>query len=226
MDHAVRLQPRRVLDIGPGYGKWGFLVREALDFMPGRLDPADWMVEINGVDSFPYQSPLLDWVYNSVIVRSALDIVDDLGGYDLVILGDVIEHFTKEDGMRLLRSLLASNRNVLISTPLDFFQQEIADNPAEQHLSCWGMPDFEEWQFDYDVVGGSMVVVLLAGSGAAEPTERNAVASRRAYSLPGLARRGVAAGMVKKALLHPPGLAQTVSPRRLRSAWSRPESDL
>jgi hypothetical protein len=200
IDHVVRLQPTRVLDIGPGYGKWGFLVREALDFMPGRLDPEKWQVTIDGVDAFPYASPILDWVYDRVITGSALDLVDELRGYDLVILGDVIEHFEKRDGFRLLRALLTHNKNVLISTPLDFFEQEIADNPYEQHLSCWGEADFREWPDDYDVVGGSMIVVLLAGEGATVPSHADARASHLVYSMPGMARRGALAKSSKKAL--------------------------
>lgn len=39
LDHVVRIKPKRVLDIGIGYGKWGFLIREALDFMKGRFEP-------------------------------------------------------------------------------------------------------------------------------------------------------------------------------------------
>lgn len=200
LDHVVRLQPRRILDIGPGYGKWGFLVREALDFMPGRVDQSEWQVRIDGIDAFPYKSPLLDWVYDSVRVGGALDAIDDLRGYDLVILGDVIEHFEKEDGLRLLGALLKWNRNALIATPLDFYQQEIAGNPFEQHLSVWTQDDFERWDYDYDVVGGSVIVVLLAGQGADRPTARDTAASRRAYSLPGMARRGAIAGHVKRAL--------------------------
>ncbi|MGH9124825.1 MAG: class I SAM-dependent methyltransferase [Acidimicrobiales bacterium] len=200
IDHIVRLQPTRVLDIGPGYGKWGFLVREALDFMPGRLAPERWQVTIDGVDAFPYASPILDWVYDKVTLGSALDVVDGLRGYDLVILGDVIEHFEKRDGFRLLRALLAHNKNVLISTPFDFFEQEIADNPYEQHLSCWCEADFSEWPVDYDVVGGSMIVVLLSGKGATIPSLAEARASHLVYSMPGMARRGALAKSSKKAL--------------------------
>jgi hypothetical protein len=212
MDHVVRLRPRRVLDIGPGYGKWGFLVREALDFMDGRVERSSWEVRIDGLDAFPYESPLLSWAYDTVTTKPALEVVDQLDGYDLVILGDVIEHFSKDDGMRLLRSLLGANRNVLVATPLDFFQQEIAGNPYEQHLSLWGQEDFAEWDYDYDVVGGSVIVVLLAGAGATQPTPRDSAASRRAYALPGMARRGMVAGHLKKALLGVPS-RRTDGPR-------------
>jgi hypothetical protein len=201
MNHVVRLQPTRILDIGPGFGKWGFLIREALDFMLGRLDRDEWNVTIDGVDAFPYNSPILPWVYDSIQIVPALDALLDLSGYDLVVLGDVIEHFTKEDGMRLLRALVARNKNVLVATPMDFFEQEVGGNPYEQHLSLWTQGDFDEWIYDYDVVAGSVLVVLLAGLDATLPTGANAFASRRVYSLPGMTRRGATAAMLKRLIV-------------------------
>ncbi|HEX3426909.1 MAG TPA: methyltransferase domain-containing protein [Acidimicrobiales bacterium] len=212
MDHVVRLQPTRVLDIGPGYGKWGFLVREALDFMAGRLAPEEWQVTVDGIDAFPYASPILDWVYDKVISGPALDHLDELRGYDLVIMGDVIEHFEKDDGLCLLRALLAHNKNVVIATPLDFFQQEIANNPYEQHLSRWSEADFREWPADYDVVGGAIIVALLAGKGATRPSPAEARASHLVYSMPGMARRGTLAKSSKKALARISALLSSPAP--------------
>lgn len=200
LDHVVRIKPKRILDIGIGYGKWGFLIREALDFMEGRFEPGSWEVTIDGIEAFPYESPLHEWVYDSVRRVDVLDVADELEGYDLVVLGDVIEHVSKEDGMRLLRGLLARNRNVLVATPLEFFEQEVAGNPFEHHRSHWSEADFREWVYDYDVIGGFALVVALAGRDADYPTPRDARASRIAYSLPHFRRRGAAARVVKAAL--------------------------
>jgi SAM-dependent methyltransferase len=200
IDHVVRMAPRRVLDIGLGYGKWGFLVREALDFIPGRLYRDDWQVRIDGIDAHPYVSPLHDWVYDDVRVADALDVLDELDGYDLVVLGDVIEHFDKEVGLSLLRSLAARNRNLLVTTPVHFFEQEMPENPFERHRSHWSPADFREWTVDYDVVGGAALVVAIAGRGASYPTRAHDRASRIAHGLPGLARRGAAPRVVKALL--------------------------
>jgi Methyltransferase domain len=191
------MRPRRVLDIGVGYGKWGLLVREALDFIDGRFQRDEWKVTIDGIDAHRYDSPLLDWVYDDVRICDVLDVADKLAGYDLVLMGDVIEHFEKEDGMRLLTVLLAHNRNVLLTTPLFYFDQEMEDNPYERHRSHWTMADFRPWTFDYDVVGGFLVVVALAGRGADQPRPADTRASRIAYSLPLLRHRGAATRVVK-----------------------------
>jgi hypothetical protein len=200
MEHVSQLRPARVLDIGAGYGKWGYLVREALDFIPGRLQPSTWQVQIDGLEVFPTGSPLVEWVYDRVLVGDALDMLDALHDYDLVILGDVIEHFTKADGLRLLRALLEHNTNVIVVTPMDFFEQDAEENPHEQHLSLWTQDDFAEWPHDYEVVGGAIIVALLAGRGATYPTATTARVSRAVYRLPGMSRRGASARLLKEAV--------------------------
>lgn len=197
LEHVVRLRPQSVLEIGVGYGKLGFLVREALDFMDGRHKREDWQTRIDGIEAYPYASPLHEWIYDSLRTTNALDVVGELSGYDLVILGDVIEHFEKSDGMRLLRALTSQNRNVLLATPYHFFEQT-TDNPFETHRSHWARQDFGEWIYDYDAIGGSAIVVALAGVGATAPTRSDARASALAYRA--FPRHGAAARVVKQVL--------------------------
>jgi 2-polyprenyl-3-methyl-5-hydroxy-6-metoxy-1,4-benzoquinol methylase len=154
MDAVVRLEPRSVLDVGVGYGKWGFLVREALDFMHGRHARSEFRVRIDGLEAFaPTSSPLYEWVYDRVTFADVADVVDELPAYDLVIMGDVIEHMPKEVGIRVLESLLKASRNVVVVTPADFFQQEVLDNPWEHHKSLWTRSDFARWPYDFQMVG-------------------------------------------------------------------------
>ena len=200
LDHVVRLQPRRVLDVGAGYGKWGYLIREALDFIPGRLDRPEWQVTIDGVEPSSNDSPLWAWVYDRVLRADVTDVEHELAGYDVVVLGDVIEHLAKDRGRALLRTLLAHNRNAIVMTPLHFFEQEVDGNPYETHQSHWTLDDFAEWRCDYDVVGGSALVAALAGRGATYPAAADARASRTTYRLPGMRKRGAAARVLKQAL--------------------------
>jgi len=196
----ARLQPASVFEIGVGYGKWGFLAREVLDWNLGRLERADWRTRIDGVEVFPYQSPLHDWVYDDVRLADAVDVVDDISGYDLVIMSDVIEHLDKAVALDLVRRILRTNRNMLISTPLDFFDQEIAENEHEHHVSHWTLADFDEFTFDAETAGGAALVVLLAGAGASWPTARDKRASRVALGLPYVGTRASLARVVKRAL--------------------------
>jgi hypothetical protein len=135
-----------------------------------------------------------------VRIADVLEVAGELEGYDLVVLGDVIEHLGKDEGLALLRTLLARNRNVLVVTPFHYFDQEVEGNPHQRHRSHWTIDDFKPWVFDYDVAGGSAVVVLLAGRGASHPRPRDARASELAYRLPFLRQRGAAARVVKALL--------------------------
>jgi hypothetical protein len=197
LEQAVRVRPRRVLDVGVGFGKWGYLLREALDFIDGRVERDEWQARIDGIDARSYDAPLAAWVYDDVRIADVLDAAGDIEGYDLVVLGDVIEHFEKADGLALLRALLARNRNVLVVTPFFYFGQEVEGNPYQRHRSHWTIDDFRPWVFDYDVAGGAVVVVLLAGRDAVEPRSADVRASRVAYGVPFLRRRGAAARVVK-----------------------------
>lgn len=200
MEHVSQLQPRSVLDVGVGYGKWGFLVRETLDWLENRRERDLWQTKIVGVEAYDgYSSPLYDWVYDEIIYDDVAHYVQDMPGYDLVILGDVVEHFTKDEGNLLLDSLLSKCRNVLISTPVDFYTQEIEGNPWEAHKSLWRIADFRRFgAFDYEVHGHTAVVALLAGVGASHPTARDRRLSEIAYRMPGMTHQGVLARLAKQ----------------------------
>lgn len=197
VDAVVRLQPSTVLDIGPGYGKWGLLVREALDFMAGRHDRADFATRIDGLEAFSdFQSPLHGWVYDEILHGDVIQMVDDLAAYDLVILGDVIEHMTKCEGIRVLTSLLHCCRNVIVATPSFFFQQDFSANPWDEHKSLWTREDFRKWPYEFEQVGMTNIAVL-AGRGAKWPTARDARVNDLTYATPWLRRGSMRPKMLK-----------------------------
>ncbi|MDM8569289.1 hypothetical protein QUF50_07255 [Thiotrichales bacterium HSG1] len=58
--------------------------------------------------------------------------------YELVLAIDILEHFTKEDGVQFLTQLKRiASKAVLVSTPKEFISQEIEANPYENHRSWW-----------------------------------------------------------------------------------------
>lgn len=200
MDRVVRLQPKSVMDIGVGYGKWGLLLRESLDWGPGRLDRVSWQTRIDGIEAFPYASPLHSWVYDTIIQQDVLHCVDIVKDYDLVLMNDVIEHIEKVPAMDLIRSFTRSNSVVIISTPVEFFTQEIADNDYEQHVSHWALEDFKEFTFDFTIAGNAAIVVSLAGISATWPTLRDKRASQIAYTTPWVRSRPTLANLLSTAL--------------------------
>jgi len=140
-----RLNPRSVIDVGCGMGGWGVVIREYLEFWYGRLERNDWHVRVEGVEIFErYRNPLWE-LYDRVHVGDALAFLQSGQRFDIGLCCDVIEHFRKDDGRRLLDAMLDSCDTVLLTTPISFWddvgvvQQQ---NAHQRHLSLWGEKDF------------------------------------------------------------------------------------
>ena len=137
--------PRRVLDVGIGNGKFGFLCREYLRYWkPGAPPP----VRVDGIEAFPaYVGPLQRAVYDHVYIGDAAAVLPTLpdDGYDLVLLIDVIEHFTREQGAAILAHCRRVGTVVIAGTPGRFEPQGDAHgNAYERHLSFWSRKDLLE----------------------------------------------------------------------------------
>ena len=144
MDLITMLDPRSVLDVGTGFGKYGILCREYLELWDGRQEYSNFKRRIDGVEAYgPYITELHKYAYDNVYVDDVRDLVDKLDfRYDLVLLIDVLEHFKKGEGELLLEKLLARNLGILISTPKNPSEQKNAfGNDYEIHKSTWTRKD-------------------------------------------------------------------------------------
>ncbi|MEM9064828.1 MAG: hypothetical protein AAGB51_05000 [Planctomycetota bacterium] len=153
----VRLGAQSFLDVGVGFGKWGHLFREYTDIRasgddPERYQKTNWRARIDGIEGFaPYLTPAHEYFYDDIMVGDALEIIPRLvseqKSYDVVMLGDIIEHFEKNDGLNLLDECVKlANRAVIVSTPrYDIPQGAACDNELETHRSVWTPSDFKRW---------------------------------------------------------------------------------
>lgn len=158
----AQLKPRRILDVGVGFGKWGVLCREVLDVSAGRLRSEDWATTIDGIEIFgEYRSSIWDHAYNEVLLGDALSVIDALSHYDVVLACDVIEHFDKPMGQILLGKLMERAAVVIITSPRGFVPQGAEfGNASEIHKSGWTQHDFVHLPHLYrDNAGGFMVIV-------------------------------------------------------------------
>ena len=72
----VKLKPRRVFDVGVGFGKYGVLAREYLDLWEGEEKGKDayrnFETIVDGIEVYKeYLTPLHDFVYNHVYAGDA-----------------------------------------------------------------------------------------------------------------------------------------------------------
>jgi len=144
-----RLSPSSVVDIGCGFGLWGFLSRLYLDAFAGHPYKEDWQCRIDGVEVFPkYIMPHQRFLYDNIHIGNIKDIVDQLDDYDLYVFGDVLEHLPKQDAQRVLNTAYQKAvKAVLINVPLGdgWLRESPSDNPHEAHLSAWTLDDFIEY---------------------------------------------------------------------------------
>jgi 2-polyprenyl-3-methyl-5-hydroxy-6-metoxy-1,4-benzoquinol methylase len=130
VEMVARTGAKRVLDVGPGHGKFGVLLRE---YSAVKV--------IDAVEAWePYVAAFrLNGIYDGVMTGDALGLSDGvLASYDLIFMSEVIEHLGKADGMALLERIPGW---VVLSTPLEWFQEE-HEVPTERHRSLWAADDF------------------------------------------------------------------------------------
>lgn len=129
------IKPERILDIGSGDGKYGKIIRAA------NLQPKPIVRALEAVEACRED---LEKLYDEVVI----DVPDSLynteeTNFDVVILGDVIEHFKKSDGLDLLEFLTYRSSYIIIATP-ECMVQNIPGNFYASHNSVW-RPDAFSW---------------------------------------------------------------------------------
>lgn len=151
-------KPKTVLDIGCGFGKYGFLLREQLDIAEDQkklgvssysIDRSNWKTQIDAVEA--YQNYICDiqrYIYNNIYIGDIINLAEKLHNYDVILLLDVIEHFGKDTGRQLLDSLMAKVNKLLVITtpPFEFLQNNICGNEFERHRSVWNPIDFKKYK--------------------------------------------------------------------------------
>lgn len=145
----INLNPQSVLDVGCGMGRWGVLCREFIDGVAGLVTENEWQARVDGVEIHePYIGTVHRAVYSNLYIADILDLIPSLDEYDLIIAGDVLEHFPKDQALQLLQDLLNHARQaVMVNIPLGpgWEQGEHYGNIHETHRSQWSTGDFQPW---------------------------------------------------------------------------------
>jgi hypothetical protein len=141
-----KLNPKTILDIGVGFGRWGILFREFLEIWEHSKYDGKWERTIDGVEIFPgYIKDYHKYFYDNIYVEDGLMFLKNTPNkYDLINLGDVVEHFSKSDGQELIKLALEKGKWVLINVPIgkNWAQEGTDENPHEAHRSIWYNNDF------------------------------------------------------------------------------------
>lgn len=146
--------PKTVLDIGVGFGKWGMLAREYTDIWNFRFYKEEWTTHITGIEIHEaYRNPIWD-IYNEVVIGDADSVLDlfalDLfpekdKHFDLTLMIDVLEHFEKDKGLEILNKVMKISKQFIVSYA-NSEQKGVRDNKYEDHLSTWEDKDFRAYK--------------------------------------------------------------------------------
>jgi hypothetical protein len=121
----VQLAPKTVLDIGAGQGVYLDLIRQGIG----------GGVIVNAVEVWqPYIDQFdLENRYDKLFAMDVRQMTNF--AYDLVILGDVLEHMSESDAIDLWEKISLQAKNAIISIPIIHYHQEaINGNPYEVHV--------------------------------------------------------------------------------------------
>lgn len=111
----------KILDVGPGIGTYSNLLRG----FGYKMDCIEiWEPYIHDFN--------LKEKYDNVYLGSIIDF--DISDYDFIILGDVLEHLTKEDAVKLIEKIHVLGKKCLVAIPYTMEQGEYHGNIYETHL--------------------------------------------------------------------------------------------
>ena len=131
MQEILQLNPKTMLDVGAGSGDYLNLIRRNIG-------------NSIKVDAIEVWQPYVDFYflkkrYNNVFVEYVRNFENF--NYDLVILGDVLEHMKKDEAINLWDKISKQAKYAIISIPIVHHPQEAVNgNPYEIHQEeDWSM---------------------------------------------------------------------------------------
>lgn len=144
------LHPKSVLDIGKGFGKYGFLVHEYIGIDNTlKIDPSKSMLQLSSITidaceaDIDLMLPHLSQIYQTVFTGDVLEKYQGFKNYDLILMIDVIEHLEKAKAEDMLKYFVSKGTTLIIATPAHFFEQNLYESEFEHHVSHWTLADFK-----------------------------------------------------------------------------------
>lgn len=139
LNTVVGLQPKTVIDVGAGSGTYAKLLKPFIDAR---------FVAIEIFENYVSEYKLKD-LYDEVWVEDVRKYIHLES--DLIIFGDVLEHMTKEEAIKVWDIARSGCKYGLISIPIIHYPQgEWFDNPYEVHVvDDWN--NIKVWQTFADI---------------------------------------------------------------------------
>lgn len=156
---------RTFMDIGCGAGAYGKIIREVFG-KEVAVDAVEIYAEYinrHGLNS----------IYNRVIVDDVMHAWPMFYPYELIIVGDILEHLEKEKAIKLIECLKSKCRFIWVALPMKVegrlwsrgynqSEGEYQENPFEKHLHEWTYAEIQQefkplWIVPYLMTGCFLV---------------------------------------------------------------------
>lgn len=154
-DFLKKKAARKYLDIGPGAGKYGKMIR--------RIFKNAYIVAIESEKSYISKFKL-NGIYDEIVNSRAEKFIDKNPRFttDIAIIGDCLEHLRKSDGVDLIHYLVYRSRYIILVFPSKFIQYDWKGHVSESHNSVWNESDFKLFDYRY-YKKGFMNLVIISG---------------------------------------------------------------
>lgn len=167
-----KIKPKSVLDVGVGFGKYGLLLKE--QYISRKAGSGDLMPDndfvIDAIEDTEYFTKgnngcTITDIYREVYEYSVNDMCLFLeDNYDLCMLIDTIEHWTKEYTKNILTKLSGYCQNILISTPKNcvMYTKHYYGDPRS-HITQYGKKDLitmNPWNIIHDTESKDSHIVM------------------------------------------------------------------
>lgn len=144
--YIINKQPQKALDIGIGFGKYGFMLREFTDAWNGNYH--HWKTIIEGIEI--HEKYILAHhhnIYNKIHIGDAVSTLSNLpNDYDMIICGDMLEHLTENEGHMLLSLISHHSKFAMITTPKKMGKQgSVYGNIHETHKHEWDIKSLSKY---------------------------------------------------------------------------------
>jgi hypothetical protein len=138
----VALNPKSILDIGAGAGKYGKLLKTALpNCVIDAVEPTQKYIDEYGLSS----------IYSTIYTMNIEEYLENnpKHTYEVVIIGDMLEHLYRSRVIDYLDFLLYKSNWIVCVWPTNYRQDDIENNGYECHRSNFKLNDLSE-KFDVE----------------------------------------------------------------------------
>jgi len=151
------VQPKTFLDLGAGAGKYGSIAKE----ITPSIKTTAVEIEKDYIEKFNLPS-LYDQVWNIPVFDIIKSKYFDLN-FDIIMVGDILEHLKKSEGVDLLNFLIYRCRWIIVEFPHRYLQNAVDGYSSEAHISVWTENDFLSFEQTRMCVKDTQRLIILRG---------------------------------------------------------------